>query len=165
MVPAFQGRKRLGAGGGVNKAVQTFCAWLESGGGSVMSKFQGRMQESAGSRRHRMLRMELRGIYEPADLRGFERDVSDVVRKVMDRAGLGERLAEETVSREWEGMVGAFLAGQSRPVGLRSGVLQVAVLQSSVRYDLERNHKRDILRRLQERFGRQVVKDVRFMPG
>ncbi|MES2708440.1 MAG: DUF721 domain-containing protein [Verrucomicrobiota bacterium] len=91
--------------------------------------------------------------------------MGDVVKRIMARAGLGERLAEEAVTREWATIVGAFLAGQSRPVGLRAGVLQVAVMQSAVLYDLERNLKRDILRRLQERFGRQVVKDVRFMPG
>lgn len=130
-----------------------------------MSDFKGRTQESGTARRHRQMRMEWRGVYEPPDLSRFERKMEDLVGKIMARAGLEERLAEESVSREWSAIVGNFLAGQSRPVGLRAGVLQVAVLQSAVRYDLERNLKRDILRRLQERFGKQVVKDLRFTPG
>ena len=130
-----------------------------------MNDPKGRSQESAAALRHRRMRMEWRGVYEPPDLSRFERKVGDLVEKIMARAGLGERLAEESVSQEWAAIVGAFLAGQSRPVGLRAGVLQVAVLQSAVRYDLERNLKRDILQRLQTRFGRSVVKDIRFTPG
>ncbi len=111
------------------------------------------------------MRAEWRGIYEPPDLSKFERKVGDVVAQILKRAGLEDRLAEETVQREWAGMVGPFLAGQSKPTGLRQGVLIVAVLQSAVRYDLERNLKREILQRLQTRFGRAVVKDLRFVPG
>lgn len=130
-----------------------------------MSEYRGRAQETGKAQRHRWMLTEWRGVYQPPDLSGFERKMGDLVSKIMTRAGLGERLAEESVSREWGEIVGPFLAGQSRPVGLRTAVLQVAVLQSAVRYDLERNHKRDILRRLQERFGRQVIKDIRFTPG
>lgn len=130
-----------------------------------MSEYRGRAQESSKARRHRWMLTELRGIYQAPDLSGFERKIGDLVGKIMTRAGLGERLAEESVTREWGDIVGPFLASQSRPVALRAAVLQVAVLQSAVRYDLERNLKRDILRRLQDRFGRQAVKDIRFTPG
>ncbi|MDB6134367.1 MAG: hypothetical protein JWM59_2610 [Verrucomicrobiales bacterium] len=130
-----------------------------------MSESHNRQQESAKARRHRRMLMEWRGIYEAPDLRAFEKNVGDVVGKIMARAGLGERLAEEAVVQEWAAVVGTFLAGHSKPVGLRAGVLQVAVMQATVRYDLERNHKRDILRRLQSRFGRQTVTSLRFVPG
>jgi len=111
------------------------------------------------------MRAEWRGVYEPPDLGKFERKIGDVVGQILKRAGLNDRLAEETVVREWAAIVGQFLAGQSKPTGLRAGVLQVAVLQSAVRYDLERNLKREILQRLQTRFGKNVVKDIRFLPG
>ncbi len=130
-----------------------------------MAEPRGRSQESAQQQRHRRLRADWRGVYEAPDLSRFERLVGDVVEQVLKRAGLGERLAEETVTAEWAGMVGPFLAGQSRPTGLRGGVLQVAVVQAAVRYDLERNLKREILRRLQERFGKAVVRELRFVPG
>lgn len=130
-----------------------------------MSEPKGRQQETAQQRRFRRLRAEWRGVYEPPDLSRFERKVGDVVQQVLQRAGLGERLAEETMTREWAGVVGDFLAGQSKPTGLRQGVLQVAVLQSAVRYDLERNLKREILLRLQQRFGKTTVRDIRFVAG
>jgi hypothetical protein len=43
--------------------------------------------------------------------------------------------------------------------------LQVAVLQAAVRYDLERNLKRELLNRRQQRFGKSIVKDLRFVSG
>lgn len=122
-----------------------------------------RPQETAKQLRYRKLRAEWRGVYEPPDLKRFERQVGDVVAQVLKRAGLDDRMAEETMIREWAGMVGDFLAAQSKPTGLRNGVLQVAVLQAAVRYDLERNLKREVLNRLQQRFGKTVVKDVRFL--
>lgn len=130
-----------------------------------MAEPRGRPQENSEQLRHRRLRAEWRGVYEPPDLSRFEKNVGDVVAQVLKKAGLNDRLAEETVTREWASMVGDFLAGQSKPTGLRGGVLQVAVLQSAVRYDMERNLKREILRRLQARFGKSVVKDLRFVAG
>lgn len=130
-----------------------------------MAEFRGRAQESAQQFRQRRLRAEWRGIYEPPDLSRFEKNVGDVVASVLKRAGLNNRLAEETMIREWSAIVGSFLAGQSKPTGLRQGVLQVAVLQSTVRYDLERNLKREVLGRLQARFGKAVVRDIRFLAG
>ncbi len=98
-----------------------------------MSEPRGRPQENAQQFRHRRLRAEWRGVYEPPDLSAFERKIGDVVGQVLKRAGLNDRLAEETMIREWATIVGTFLAGQSKPTGLRNGVLQVAVLQSAVR--------------------------------
>lgn len=130
-----------------------------------MSEPRGRPQETAQQWRYRRLRAEWRGIYEAPDLRPFEKKVGDVVAAVLKRAGLNDRLAEETILREWASMVGDFLAAQSKPTGLRQGVLQVAVLQAAVRYDLERNLKREVLKRLQQRFGKTVVRDIRFISG
>lgn len=132
---------------------------------SSMAEPRGRPQETAAQLRYRKMRAEWRGVYEPPDLTKFERQVGDVVQQILKRAGLNDRLAEETVVKEWSAIVGEFLAAQSKPMGLRGGVLQVAVMQSAVRYDLERNLKREILKRLQTRFGKSVVKDLRFVPG
>ena len=78
-----------------------------------MAEPRGRSQESAEQSRHRRLRGEWRGVYEAPDLSRFERRVGDVVEQVLKRAGLSERLAEETVAAEWAAMVGPFFG---RPV-------------------------------------------------
>ena len=84
------------------------------------------------------------------------------MQKVMPKLGLGERLGEQQVTAAWRDVVGDFLATHSLPVGLSAGVLTVQVVQPSVRYELDRNWKRDILTKLQERFGKKIVRDVRF---
>lgn len=113
----------------------------------------------------RSILSEWRGIYVPPDLSGYERKVGDIVGRIMKRAGIEDRLTHEQVGADWEATVGPFLCKHSRPVSLRRGVLIIAVLQASVRYDLERNHKRDILVRLQKRYGAQKVRDVKFQNG
>ena len=88
--------------------------------------------------------------------------MAELLQKVMPKLGLGERLGEQQVSAAWREVVGDFLATHSLPVGLSGGVLTVQVVQPSVRYELDRTWKRDILTKLQERFGKKVVREVRF---
>jgi predicted nucleic acid-binding Zn ribbon protein len=121
--------------------------------------------ENARRRMQRKVLADWRGVYLPPDLTGYERKVGDVVGRILKRAGIEDRLNHEEVAADWTSTVGDFLAKHSRPVSLRRGVLQVAVLQAAVRYDLERRWKRDILLRLQERYGAQKVRDVKFVNG
>ena len=62
----------------------------------------------------------------------------------------------------WNEIVGDFLAAHSLPVSMRDGILIIQVLQPTVRYELERSWKPEILRKLKTRFGPKTVKEVRF---
>lgn len=105
---------------------------------------------------------EWRGLEEPKQKADRCASVADLLQKVMPKLGLGERLGEQQVASAWREVVGDFLAQHSLPVGLSGGVLTVQVVQPSVRYELDRTWKRDILAKLQERFGKKVVREVRF---
>jgi len=105
---------------------------------------------------------EWRGLEEPRPKADRCASVAELLQKVMPKLGLGERLGEQQVSAAWREVVGEFLALHSLPVGLSAGVLTVQVVQPSVRYELDRSWKRDILNKLQERFGKSVVRDIRF---
>ena len=120
---------------------------------------------SAAERTRRRLLAEWRGVYVPPDLTRFERRVGDLVKGVLHRAGVSDRLSHEEVATAWAGIVGPFLAAQSRPVAIRRGVVEVAVLQSAVRYELERQWKRDVLARLKDAFGQARIRDIRFVAG
>jgi hypothetical protein len=50
-------------------------------------------------------------------------------------------------------------------VALREGILYVRVLQPALHYELEQVSKIDILRKLKQRFGSRVVRDIRFRVG
>jgi hypothetical protein len=45
---------------------------------------------------------------------------------------------------------------------LSGGVLSIQVLQPSVRYELERNWKNEILAKLQARFGKKTIREIKF---
>lgn len=108
---------------------------------------------------------EWRGL--PSDLPRPDRalPVADLLPKVMQKLGLKERLQEHEVLSAWRTLVGDFLAAHSQPVSLRDGILYVHVLQPALHYELERVNKPQILRKLKQRFGARVIKDLRFRLG
>lgn len=116
------------------------------------------------SLRRRVL-AEWRGL--PSDLPRPDRalPVADLLPKVMQKLGLKERLQEHEVLGAWRALVGDFLAAHSQPVSLRDGILYVHVLQPALHYELDRIHKPQILRKLKQRFGARVIKDLRFRLG
>ncbi len=107
---------------------------------------------------------EWRGYWEPQDLSKFENTLSTVVGKTMKGLGLNDRFNEEMVFDAWNEMVDGFIAGQARPVSLERRVLVIQVLHSTVHYELERM-KGTILRRMQERFGADKIREIRFRLG
>ena len=90
---------------------------------------------------------------------------SELMPKLMQRLGLRERLRETEVIDAWSKIVGEFIAAHSAPVALREGVLYVRVLQPALHYELEQVSKIDILRKLKQRFGTKVIRDIRFRVG
>jgi len=105
---------------------------------------------------------EWRGLPDIPD--GNERcvAVSDALRKLLPKLGLTERLNEQEVKTCWREIVGDFLSTHSAPSSMKEGVLIVQVLQPTVRYELDRSWKPDILRKLQAKFGSRTIKEVRF---
>src|SRR6266700_2313114 len=90
---------------------------------------------------------------------------ADLVPKLMQKLGLRERLHETEVMEAWGKIVGEFIAAHSAPVALREGILYVRVLQPALHYELEQVSKIDILRKLKQRFGGKIIRDVRFRVG
>ena len=89
----------------------------------------------------------------------------DLLPKLMQQLGLSERLHETEVFEAWKQIVGDFIAAHSAPVSLRAGVLFVRVLQPSLHYQFETISKAEILRKLKQRFGAKIIRDIRFRVG
>jgi predicted nucleic acid-binding Zn ribbon protein len=89
----------------------------------------------------------------------------DLIPKVMQKLGLRERLREHEILGAWQALVGEFIAAHSCPISLREGILYVHVLQPALHYELERVAKPEILRKLKQRFGGKVIRDLRFRLG
>jgi len=104
---------------------------------------------------------EWRGYREPSSGRPVV-CVADAIGKLVSKLGLNERICESEILATWEGVVGEFLARHSTPCRLVNGVLHVQVLQPTVRYELETRWRAVVLEKLRDRFGKGVVKDIRF---
>lgn len=89
----------------------------------------------------------------------------DVLPALLQKLGLAERLRAEEITGAWKSMVGEFIASHSAPVALRDGTLYVRVLQPSLHYQFETISKAEILRKLKQRFGTRVIRDVKFRIG
>jgi predicted nucleic acid-binding Zn ribbon protein len=90
---------------------------------------------------------------------------ADLLPKLMQQLGLSERLRENEVIDAWKQIVGDFIAAHSAPVSLRSGVLFVRVLQPALHYQFEQISKAEILRKLKQRFGAKIIREIRFRVG
>ena len=90
---------------------------------------------------------------------------ADVLPGLMQRLGLKERLHETEIAEAWSNIVGEFIAAHSTPMALREGVLYVRVLQPAWHYELEQVSKIGILRKLKQRFGAKIIRDLRFRVG
>jgi predicted nucleic acid-binding Zn ribbon protein len=87
---------------------------------------------------------------------------ADAVQALISRLGLTERIDEGEILAAWREVVGDFIAAHSTPVRLVDGILHVQVLQPSVRYELDRTWRPEILKKLRAQFGQKTVKDLRF---
>jgi len=89
--------------------------------------------------------------------------VRDVLAKLLPQLGLATRIKEQDIQDAWEGVVGEFIAKHSQPDRLVAGTLMIRVVQPSVRYELDRVWKPEIIRKLREVFGERVIRDIKFI--
>ena len=89
----------------------------------------------------------------------------ELLPKLMQQLGLNERLKETEVIEAWKQIVGEFIAAHSAPVSLRAGTLVVRVLQPALHYQFEQISKAEILRKLKQRFGTKIIREIRFRVG
>ena len=112
-----------------------------------------------------LLISEWRGLPEPPSKPDRQTTAADAIAKVMASLGLGERLRQEEVLGAWREIVGDFIASHAAPHRLQNGVLFVQVLQPTMHYELDRVWKPKILEKLRARFGKKIVKEIKFRIG
>jgi hypothetical protein len=106
-----------------------------------------------------------RGASHDPNLQGFETTIASVVGRLLKKSGVEDRLSHEEMGTRWESIVGPFLAQQSRPIAIRKGYVQIAVMQATVRYDLQRRWTQTVLEKLQAIYGPDKIRGVRFVVG
>jgi len=107
---------------------------------------------------------EWRGYWEPQDVSQFEQTIESAVTSTLKGLGLKDRFNQEQVFDAWSDLVDSFVAQNSQPIALERKVLSIQVLHSTVYYELERM-KGKILQKMQDQFGAENIREVRFRLG
>ena len=107
---------------------------------------------------------EWRGFDEPLDLDRGVHTASAFVDRVLRSLGLADGLREQEVLEAWKELAGEFVASHSHPQSVKGGHLVLRVTQPSLRFHLEQL-KPQLLKRLQERFGEERIRSIRFALG
>jgi predicted nucleic acid-binding Zn ribbon protein len=88
--------------------------------------------------------------------------VADVVRDVLSKSGISDRIAQAAVIPEWRSLVGKQIADATEPLSVTpQGTLFVAVRTNAWMTELSLLEP-VLLRRLNERTGRLAIKKIRW---
>jgi len=91
-------------------------------------------------------------------------EVGDVLRAVLARIDPDQRLQAFEVWNFWNDLVGDGLARRAQPSGYRNGVLIVTVAAHAWMQELQ--FMKETLRvRLNERLGKEMIRDIYFVSG
>ena len=108
---------------------------------------------------------EWRGLPEPPVAPDRSRSLGESVPRFLAALGLKDRFDADEMMRSWKEVAGDFIAEHSQPVKVEGRTLYVRVLQPTLHYDLERTLKKQLLARVQERFGSRKITNIRFTLG
>ena len=89
---------------------------------------------------------------------------AEIIPGLLHEWKLDDKLRLDDAAAAWRTLVGEFIARQTMPDSLKRGVLTVRVLQPAIHHTLAQQ-KAALLKRLQEHFGGDVVRDVKFRHG
>jgi len=88
-----------------------------------------------------------------------EQSLAEAIGHLVDGAGMRERLDEAAITEAWPEVAGAMVARHTTAIRLRNAILRISVDSAPLRHELS-YLRADILARLNERAGREVVKEV-----
>lgn len=90
------------------------------------------------------------------------RKFGDVMKEVLTKAGVADRIAQATVIPDWRSLVGPQIANVTEPLSVTpQGTLFVAVTTNAWMTELSLMEP-DLLRRLNQKTGRLSIKRIRW---
>jgi hypothetical protein len=93
------------------------------------------------------------------------RSTAEIMPKVLVGIRLDRRQAEAEILRVWSHQIDPTIAAHAQPTGLRNGTLFVTVDSNVWLDEIVRYRRREILERLQNSFGRELVARISFRCG
>jgi len=129
-------------------------------------------RSGAGAKRQQRARRRVLAAWRRVDLTEAERarmvagrPLAEVLPKVLASIRLDQRPSESQVVTVWKQVVDPQTAAHAQPVGLVRGTLIVAVDSSVWLAEIMRYRRGEILERIQDAMGRDVVRKISFRAG
>jgi predicted nucleic acid-binding Zn ribbon protein len=93
------------------------------------------------------------------------KSASDLMPSVLDKMGLDQKQAQAEILRVWKHSIDPVITARAQPVGLRNGTLFVNVESSVWLSEIVRYRSREILDRLQNSFGKDLIARISYRAG
>lgn len=93
------------------------------------------------------------------------RPVKAVMPNVLADLGLERRCTETEIVKVWNHLIDPNIVAHAQPTGLRRGTLFVSVDSSVWLSEIVRYRRREILERLQNSFGKDLIARISFRAG
>ena len=91
--------------------------------------------------------------------------IGTVLSRVIKDLKIEERMEGERLLGQWNRIIGERIAGHSRPIGIKRKKLFVHVDSSGWVYELNTHYKGEILNKINEYFGKELLEDIYFKIG
>jgi predicted nucleic acid-binding Zn ribbon protein len=89
----------------------------------------------------------------------------EVISRVLSDLRIDRRQSETEILRVWNNQIDPHIAAHAHPTGIRKGTLFVSVDSSVWLDEIVRYRRREILERLQNSFGRDLIARISFRVG
>ena len=90
--------------------------------------------------------------------------VSGILARIIKKYGLEGKMLEYTLAEKWEHIAGSMIASHSRPDSIRYKKLYIIVDSNAWIQELS-FYKTDLVTRVNNYFGKQIISDVFFKIG
>ena len=91
--------------------------------------------------------------------------IDKVLKRTFENLGIERRLWEGKILGAWGKLVGKQIAKHTQPLGIKNKKLFVHVDNSNWIYQLQMNHKTEILNKLNQEAEEPFIKDIHFKLG
>ena len=95
---------------------------------------------------------------------GTPEQIESILERVFTPLDLGMKVKQYQIWEVWDTVVGEAIARQAQPQQVRNMILWISVSSSTWMQQLE-FMKKQIVKRLNEHIGEEVIKDIRFRIG
>ena len=90
--------------------------------------------------------------------------ISGILNRLLKQYGLEGKLIEYTIAEKWEDIAGKIIASHTYPAGLHHRILYV-IVDSSVWLQELTFYKKDLIEKVNNHFGKNIIKDIHFKTG